>query len=208
MQKIKEQFQKHETLISILLIALVTTVTHLVHAAQFGIYRDSWFLFTGAHIDGPAKFFQIWSIDRPGVAYLFAAAYSLFGDTLLAYNLAIVSLRFLGALGLLWALRMLWPQAKVQTLLVVLLFIVYPGFIQLPNAMEYLPHITSLALFIFSVAFMIKAIQTGNLLVKVLLLLASLAVHRSISFPDGVLRWYGGAAPGIALAAGDPPQPG
>ena len=174
MQKIKDQFQKHETLISILLIALVTAVTHLVHAAQFGIYRDSWFLFTGGHIDGPAKFFQIWSIDRPGVAYLFAAAYSLFGDTLLAYNLAIVSLRFLGALGLLWALRMLWPQARLQTLLVVLLFIVYPGFIQLPNAMEYLPHITSLALFIFSVAFMIKAIQTGNRTVKILLILVSL----------------------------------
>ena len=174
MQKIKYQFQKHETLASILLIALVTAVTHLVHAAQFGIYRDSWFLFTGGHIDGPAKFFQIWSIDRPGVAYLFAAAYSLFGGTLLAYNLAIVSLRFLGALGLLWALRMLWPQARLQTLLVVLLFIVYPGFIQLPNAMEYLPHITSLALFIFSVAFMIKAIQTGNRTLKILLILASL----------------------------------
>jgi hypothetical protein len=174
MQKIKDQFQKHETLVSILLIALVTAVTHLVHAAQFGIYRDSWFLFTGGHIDGPAKFFQIWSIDRPGVAYLFAAAYSLLGDTLLAYNLAIVSLRFLGALGLLWALRMLWPKARVQTLLVVLLFIVYPGFIQLPNSMEYLPHITSLALFIFSVAFMIKAIQTGNRTVKILLILVSL----------------------------------
>ncbi len=145
MQKIKEQFQKHETAISILLIALVVVITHLVHAAQFGIYRDSWSLFTGGYIDGPAKFFQIWAIDRPGVAYLYAAAYSLFGDTLLAYNLAIVSLRFLGALGLLWALRMFWPQARVQTLLVVILFIVYPGFIQLPNAMEYLPHITSLA---------------------------------------------------------------
>lgn len=174
MQKIKEQFQKHETAISILLIALVVVITHLNHAAQFGIYRDSWALFTGGHIDGPAKFFQIWEIDRPGVAYLYAVAYSLFGDNLLAYNLAIVGLRFLGALGLLWSLRLIWPQARLQALLVVLIFIVYPGFIQLPNAMEYFPHITSLCLFTFSVAFMIKAIQFRQLFIKILLILSSL----------------------------------
>ena len=174
MQPIKNFFQKHEALLSILLIALVTVVTHLVHAAQFGIYRDSWFLFTGGHIDGLAKFFQIWAIDRPGVAYLFAAAYSLFGDHLMAYNLAIAGLRFLGALGLLWSLRLIWPLARLQTLLVVLIFIVYPGFIQLPNALEYMPHITSLCLFTFSVAFMVKAIQSENLLVRILLILASL----------------------------------
>ncbi len=174
MQKIKYHIQKHDTAVSILLIGLVVAITYLVHAAQFGIYRDSWALFTGGHIDGPSKFFQIWQIDRPGVAYLYAAVYSLFGDNLLAYNLAIVGLRFLGALGLLWSLRLIWPQSRMQTLLVVLIFIIYPGFIQLPNAMEYLPHITSLCLFTFSVAFMIKAIQSRNLLVRILLTLASL----------------------------------
>ncbi len=82
MQPIKNFFQKHETAISILLITLVVVITHLIHAAQFGIYRDSWALFTGGHIDGPTKFFQIWEIDRPGVAYHYAVAYSLFSDNL------------------------------------------------------------------------------------------------------------------------------
>jgi hypothetical protein len=154
---------RFEPLVSILLIILAAVFAHLLLVHQFGIYRDSWFLMMGGYIDGPAKFFDIWSIDRPGVAYLFSGLYSLFGSSLLAYNLVAFTLRLTGALGLFWVLRIVWPQARFGSMLTALLFVVYPGFVQMPNALEYTPHLTSLALFIFSVALALKAFQSRSL---------------------------------------------
>jgi hypothetical protein len=162
MHKLKISTSRLEVIISILLITLAAAAAHLILASQFGIYKDSWFLLMGGHIDGPSKFFEIWSIDRPGVAYLFSSLYALVGDNLLAYNLIAVALRLAGALGFFWLLRLVWPNARFATMLTAILFVVYPGFVQMPNALEYTPHVTSIALFIFSVVLSVKAVQSRS----------------------------------------------
>lgn len=49
------------------------------------------------------------------------------------YNLSAYVFRVLGALALLWVVRMLWHRQSTATLLMALLFLIYPGFLSQPN---------------------------------------------------------------------------
>ncbi len=140
-----------------ILIFFTAALAYLPLAAKFGYTFDDWYLMWAAKAYGPDTFFSIYSVDRPLRAWLMYPIYQLFGENPLWYNLSAYLFRSLGGLTFGWMLGMLWPKARAAAISMALLFVVYPGFLSQPNAIDYQSHIVALALALFSLALTVRA---------------------------------------------------
>jgi hypothetical protein len=58
---------------------------------------------------------------------------------------------------------MLWPRQRAASASMALLFLIYPGFLSQPNAIDYQSHIVGLAAAMLSIAFTLKAVSNERL---------------------------------------------
>lgn len=108
---------------------------------------------------GPSVFWDIFAVDRPLRALVMIPAYSLFGPHPFYYHLSAFVFRLISAFCFLWILRMMWKEHPRTTFWMSLLFLVYPGFLSQPNAIDYLCHIVGLAAGMLSIALTVRAVQ-------------------------------------------------
>jgi hypothetical protein len=146
--------------LNIIAIIAISALAYLPLAGKFGYFNDDWYLMYSASAYGPKTFIDIFSVDRPGRALIMIPAYLLFGGNPLYYSFSAYLFRLLSGLALFWSLNMLWPGKRSTTTLMSLLFLIYPGFLSQPNAIDYQSHILGLAAALGSVAFTLKAIFT------------------------------------------------
>ncbi len=151
-----------ETIFSIALLVILSALAYLPMVNQFGYYFDDWNLIWAGSTNGARKLVDIYSIDRPFIGYLFSGLYSLFGNNALPWNISGYLFRLAGGIGLLWMLRLIWPKEKQATLAAALLFLIYPGYLRQPNAIQYQNHLINYTLAIFSIAFTVKALLSGK----------------------------------------------
>ena len=178
---------KNKPVLSILLLLITSSVAYLPLVGKLGYYYDDWYLMYSAGAYGPGVFWDIFSIDRPLRALVMIPAYLLFGGSPLYYNLSAYFFRVIGALELLWSLDMLWPGKRPVTTLMSLLFLIYPGFLSQPNAIDYQSHIVSFAAALVSVGLTLKAILSENHIAKVLCHVTSILLGW---FYLGQIEWY------------------
>lgn len=186
MQKIKTLLQ-NETFMEGALLSLVSIIVYLWFVSKFGYFNDDWYLMYAAGARGASVFWDVFAIDRPLRALVMIPAYSLFGSNQIYYNLAILVFRVIGAFCFLWLLRMIWKEDRRTTFWMALLFVLYPGFLSLPNAIDYLCHIVGLAAGMLSLALTIKSIQASATHEKVLFYMGSVI---SGWFYLGQIEWY------------------
>jgi len=141
-----------------LFLLLISALIYLPFIHQFGYYFDDWYFMYAGGVKGASVFKDIWSIDRPGAAYLMHPLYSIFGQKALYYNLSAYLFRLISAFGLLSIGRMLWPHKKIETFSIALLYLVYPGFLSQPNGIVYQFYVAALAAATWSIALTVKAV--------------------------------------------------
>lgn len=164
---------KKESALTAIIILGVAALAYLPLVARFGYAYDDWYLMYAAKAYGSQAFHAIFSIDRPLRAYVMIPAYELFGENPLWYNLSAYVFRVVGAWALWWMLAMMWPGAKAAATGMAILFVVYPGFVAQPNAIDYQSHIIALALALFSLALTVRAFQTSGLAIRSALMAVS-----------------------------------
>lgn len=174
-------------LISSLVLIAVSALAYLPLINRIGYSHDDWYLMAIAQTDGPQVFHEIFSVDRPLRAFVMIPAYRLFGSNPLYYHISAFVFRVAGALALLWLLQMLWPRESITTTLMSLLFLIYPGFLSQPNAIDYQSHIIGLAAALLSIALTIKAILSENRVLKILFHASSIFLGW---FYLGQMEWY------------------
>jgi len=140
-----------------LVLILIAALAYLPLINQIGYSHDDWYLMASARAEGPEVFHQIYIVDRPLRAYVLVPAYILFGQNVLFYNLSAWFLRVLSGLCVLWFLRMLWPVNSRWTLLMALLYVIYPGFLSQLNGIDYQAQMVSLAAATFSLGLTVYA---------------------------------------------------
>jgi hypothetical protein len=156
------------------IISGIAALAYLPLAGRFGYSYDDWYLMWAAKAYGPRAFFAIFSIDRPLRAYLMFPLYLLFGENALWYNLSAYAFRVLGGLAFGWMMQKIWPQTRASAISMALLFVIYPGFLSQPNAIDYQSHIVALTLALLSLALMVNALtETESSLRRNLLLILS-----------------------------------
>jgi hypothetical protein len=186
MNEVKYFFRSSNFLIPVVLI-LVTGLAYLPFVGQFGYFNDDWYLMYAAGAKGAAVFREIFSIDRPGRALVMMPAFWLFGQDPLYYNLSAYFFRLISGIGLYSLLHMLWPRQRVASARMALLFLIYPGFLSQPNAIDYQSHIVGLAAAMLSIALTVKAVLSERLSNK--LVFFSLAIL-SGWFYLWQMEWY------------------
>ena len=156
------------------LVVLVSALAFLPLVGQLGFYHDDWFT-TISRIGG-VNLADMHSIDRPGMGLLYHYTNRLVGEAPLAWHLYAWLARVLGGLALLWLLRQVWPSQPRATTLMVVLYAVYPGFLQQPSANNYQNHILAYSASILSLALTVWALRSSRRWLQVTASLAALAL--------------------------------
>lgn len=167
------QNSKRELSASIVVITLIFIITYLPLINQLGFYRDDWYLIWSGHTHGFQKIVEIFTTDRPVVGYIYAWTYSLFGDIPLNWNIFSAVLRYISFLSMFWILNIIWRGRIFSNTLITILFAVYPGFLQQPNANTFSNLFITFALALISIAITLQAVTVDKRWVKLLLLTIS-----------------------------------
>jgi hypothetical protein len=147
----------------IALIVLVTIVTYGALILQLGFYRDDWYLFSTVQSQGLKGAIALFNIDRPLVGYMYALGIRVLGMSPLPWHIATLVIRTAGSLAFFWLVHLIWPEKRMETLAATLLFAVYPGYTEQPNAAVYVTDILTNAAALLSIALTVKAVQSARL---------------------------------------------
>lgn len=186
MNRIKSLIESKKNLEQILLF-IITGLTYLIFVPRFGYFYDDWYLMYAAGANGPSVFWDIFAIDRPLRAIVMIPAYSLLGANPLYYNLTAFFFRLMSGIGFLWSLRLIWKDENRLTFFMTLLWVLYPGFLSQPNAIDYLCHLIGLAAGMFSIGLTIKAVQSKKTQNKFTFYILSILLGW---FYLGQIEWY------------------
>jgi len=156
-----------------IILFIVSALAYLSLARKIGYLNDDWYLMYDAHTQGASYFHQVYNSDRPARAYVMQAAYTLFGDNSLYYQLSGYLFRFLSAISFFWILVQIWPHRRQLNFSATLLFLLYPGFLSQVNPIDYQSQLFSLCLAMVSIALTIAAIRSFNLSARILFTILS-----------------------------------
>jgi len=169
--------------LELLMLAVVSGIVYLPLVGKLGLYLDDWYLVFIGQTQGIQKFWNVYIVDRPLRALLVGFFYLLFGDRALWYHISAWLFHLAAAGILLWILRILWPRQRLAILLMALLFLVYPGFLDQVNAFDYQSHLVSLFFYLLSIALSLHWItlkkslaKAGIFLLSILLALVALGL--------------------------------
>jgi hypothetical protein len=167
------QKSNRSTWIAILFLLVFLCITYLPKINHIGYYNDDWWQIYGAENFGTQRFEAMYSADRPARMYLHAPLFSLFGSEIFPYQLVGLGIRWLGAVGLLWTLSLIWKNQRKEIFLMSLLFLIYPGFLEQPNAFDYISHQFAMTFMIFSLGLSVKFIQEKSSTLRIVYFLFS-----------------------------------
>ena len=161
----KQTIQKlfhNETFVATLLILLTTLITYGVSIPSLGYYHDDWYLLWSGQARGPESIIPLFSTDRPFMGVVYSFLYRLLGDTIVNWHLYALLWRFVGGMAFYWIVRLIWPEQKTMATLLTVLFLVYPGFLSIPNANTKQNHLYGFSTALLSIAAMLQAIRESR----------------------------------------------
>lgn len=165
-----------EWLLAIGVLAALALLAYAPWLPQLGFYRDDWYVLWIGRVRGAASIPVIFSTDRPVMGQLYSLTYSLLGENRMAWQVYAVLLRWAGAVFALLIGRTAWPGRRVQTTAVAALVLLYPGFLQQPNAMTFSNQLTTYAAALLSIALTGLALRARRTWAQVVLTLFALAL--------------------------------
>jgi hypothetical protein len=172
MTRLKALLENNKYL-TLVVMTLVAGLVYLPFVGQVGYFNDDWYLMYAAGAKGAFVFGDIFSADRPLRALVMIPAYLVFGSNPLGYNLSAFAFRLASAFGLLWMLRIFWPQQRDSNFLMALLFLIYPGFLSQFNGIDYQSQMVSLAVAVLSLVLTLQAIRAEKIASKLILYVIS-----------------------------------
>jgi len=160
---------------AIFIFFILAALAYLPFASKFGYYNDDWYLIYSGISQGSGVFKTIFGIDRPFRGFFVGWMFDLFGVNAPLYSYSAYIMRSLGALGLFWIVRQVWPREKLAAVFLGIVCLIYPGFLDQPNAIDYQSHIWAYSLEIGSIALSLYAMKSGmRLWQRILLILTAL----------------------------------
>ena len=150
-----------ETVFALAVITLTTILSYGVLIPQLGFYHDDWYMLLAGQTEGARGIINLFTIDRPLLGYLYALDYAVLGSAVLGWHLYALLLRLIGSIGFFYLLRAIWPEKKFETTIGALLFAVYPGFLQQPDATTFKNLLLGYDLAIFSILATVWAVKTA-----------------------------------------------
>lgn len=175
MQIKENQSARWEIVISVLLITLVTIVAYGFVIPGLGFYRDDWYMIWSAQAQGTQGVIDLFKIDRPFIGLLYALDYSILGKSALNWHIYALVIKLLGGFAFFWLFRLLWPGRRTgEATFATLLYLLYPGFYQQPNAALFINLLLSHTAATLSLALTVYALRVRKLPVQIVSVLAAM----------------------------------
>lgn len=148
------KFSRSSVPIALLLISILAYGFYIL---WMGFYWDDWPWLWFSHVMGPQGMLKIDLEHRPLSGVVLWIGSLLAGESTIGWQIYNLVFRWLTGVSLWWMLQTLWPRRREFTIIVTLLFMVYPGFGQQFVAVNNSRHLLPLALFFLSIGWMVKA---------------------------------------------------
>jgi len=165
--------------LSAALVVIVTLLTYGPLIPSLGFYRDDWYLIWTAQARGAQGIMSLFQGDRPFIGWLYALDYNLLGNSPLNWHVYALIIKVFSALAFLWLLRTVWKERKIETTLIALLFVVYPGFYQQPNAATFKNLLLAYGAAMASLACAVLALKGASVFRTAILIIASILLAAS-----------------------------
>jgi hypothetical protein len=167
---------RREPFYAICLIILTTILTYGTMLSQLGFYRDDWYLLWTAESEGATGLLNLFRGDRPFLGWLYIFDFSMLGVSPFGWHLYALIIKIISALAFFWLVRSIWPQRKIETTFITLLFVIYPGFYQQANALTFKQLLLAYTAALFSLALTVQAVKTNKTVYKVLFTILAVAL--------------------------------
>ncbi len=145
-----------------LLVFLLGFLAYVPFITSYGFYRDDWHVIWSGISRGANSIIDLHLVDRPFMGVVYTAVFKLLGGARIGWQIYIVILRICGGLGFLWLLRLIWPKRVLETASMAALYVIYPGFLQLPQASSYQVHLLAVLCGTLSLAFTVKGCRSSG----------------------------------------------
>lgn len=124
--------------------------------AQLGFYWDDWPIILFIHNKQWGQLLTLFSYDRPFSPWPFFII-GQFGTHPLVWHISALLMRWLGVVGMAWALRPVWPKNARFIVYAALLFAVYPGYLAQPISATFATQLGAQIAFFVSLGAMLRA---------------------------------------------------
>jgi len=147
---------RNKVILSLGFLIFLAIVTYFGKSLKLGFFSDDWYLIYGGLNFGAERFFDIFAIDRPQRGLLQFFLFSLFDTNIIAYYFLALVMRLIGAFSVFWLLLLILKNKYFLAASVAAIFLIYPGFLEQPNAMDYMAHQFTMTFMLLSFVFSIK----------------------------------------------------
>ena len=143
-----------------LLLLVIAIMSYGLFIPSLGIFGDDWPHLWVLNTYGLDGLNQLVAWDRPFSAWVYWFIAPIGKDQIWIYHSYLLLLRWIGAILFLHVVKELLPESKPLPFWAAAFFLLYPGFRQEPQPLEFILHFTALNLLLLSFWCMVKAIQS------------------------------------------------
>jgi hypothetical protein len=140
-----------------LLLFLFAVLAYGLFIPKLGLFGDDWPHLWVFHMFGLDGLNQLVAWDRPFSSWVYWIIAPLAGENIWAYHLYLLILRWICALIFYYLVIELFPESHPLPFWAAAFFLLYPGFRQQPQPIEFILHFTALGLMLASFWLMIQA---------------------------------------------------
>ncbi|NCP88383.1 hypothetical protein GW781_12955 [bacterium] len=141
---------------------LMSILVYGLFIPWLGFYWDDWPVILMGKFFGVNAYADFYTYDRPFSAWTYLLALPLLGLRPLAWQIFTLLLRWLTGVFFWLTLRRIWPQHRLQTAWVAILFLVSPVFTLQFISVAFSQHWICALLYAFSLWAMLKALDSGR----------------------------------------------
>ena len=135
-----------------------------------GFYWDDWPAIWFFNSLGASGFRQVFSVDRPLLAWLFQITTPIMRESTVGWQVFGIISRWINAVALWWFLGVLFPRWKKFAAIAAILFVIYPGFLQQYVSVTYSHGFILSTIFTISLGLMVLAARNPTRLWPVFIL--------------------------------------
>lgn len=140
-----------------LLLLVMAVLAYGLFIPKLGLFGDDWPHLWVLHTYGLNGLNQLVAWDRPFSFWVYWIIAPLAGDHIWVYHLYLLVLRWICSVLFFFVVNEVLPDSKPLPFWAASFFLLYPGFRQEPQPLEFTLHFTALALILFSYWCMIRA---------------------------------------------------
>jgi hypothetical protein len=117
-----------------LLIGLIAAIAYLPFLGKQGFYRDDWYQIWAGTTQGCSTLIRMFSIDRPGLGFMYAITHRILGSELVYWHLCTFLVRIALSFLIYHLVKRVLPDHDLPAFLTAVLVTIYPGFLEQPFA--------------------------------------------------------------------------